>query len=947
MGLARLMFHLVLFSSTCAPLLAANDPLADKGTLDLRHWPFAEQGAITLRGEWNFSWQHLFQPNDLTLPQTAPEEFRFVPGFWTQPDPQGKFFPAYGYASYHLRVLVPAAQEKWALDVSPFFTAGELYINGKKLWSSGKVTQNRQGFAHSMEPTIVFFESDQSAIDININIANYVHPKSGFGRILFGPAKVVAIEKETRTATYTFVMGMIAIMCAYHIGLYLLRRGDRSPLYFSMSCMANGVWTLIATGFIYNLFPNIDSELYWKIFYASWFMGYPAFAIFVKSLFPKEFSSRFVQFCFALSGLGTVWLAFTTFEYNEKAAIVFQVFGLFHFAYMFYAIWRAHRAGRSHARLLMVGMTIYFCAICHDVLASEGLLDHQMISPFGLGIYFGFQSYLLAARFSKAFVDLGVKEAEITELNAGLEQKVEEKTRDIRSILQSIQQGIFMIRRVDQTQLAIHSDYSRYLETMVERGDLSGRDPMDLIFQHADVTAEQKSMTHSILDSSVGEPAIAFEMNSTHLPTEIVYSRPHNQKATWELDWTPIVAKDDSIEKMLVSMRDVTTVRKLQTEALEQQKDLEYISEIVNVTAEQFEKFIIMSRSFLEENRRLIEANQQADKEVVKILFINMHTIKGNARGYKFRKMTGLIHDVEHVYANLLNQSESHWNQTELLRDIKKVEDIINKYHSINSVKLGRASRENEVILERQVVADQINSLSLLDLSGLSHKDKAIIEMTKATFSKVFYSQSIDVFESILSESERLARDLKKDTPTVVIDDPGFGLSLEAQDVLRNIFTHIVRNSLDHGIETAQERIEKGKKPSGKLHLKLDERDHMMVITYRDDGRGLNLHQLRQAGIKRGILESSRLYTAQTIADLIFVAGLSTSSQLSDISGRGIGMDAVQRYIRNVGGDIHLCLIDPSQEQGVYTDFYLEMKFPGHFYSRLELLLSKPEPASA
>jgi hypothetical protein len=912
---------------------AGDPPRAIRGELDLRQWDFAKEGPITLQGEWAFHWEQLLRPQNENAIVPPADTFRQIPGLWNRPDPDGKSFPAHGFATWHLRIQVPADIQSFALDFSQFFTSAEVYANHKQVFQAGQVGTDAESSSHSSKTGIVFFDVQNGILDLVIPMANFVHPKAGFGRIRFAPASVMVAERERRTGIYYWILGTIAIMGVYHLGLYILRREERSTLYFAVSCAINGAFTLVTSGIIFNIFPNFSGELWWEIFYITWFLGYPAFVLFAWSLFPQEFGNWFVMLSKILGYGGTAWVLMTSFEWSDKVAPIFQIYGLFFFAYTAYAVIKAHRRGRPHALIFLTGTSVYFTMIMHDVLAAEGLIDAPLRSSYGLVTFFLFQSFLLAARFSKAFSDLGVKEKEITELNNGLERMVDEKTRDIRSILHSIQQGIFMMRKT-RSGVETHPDFSNYLRQMLRTDDIGGEDPLALIFRRTALTEDQKSMTRSIVEASLGEPALAFELNQGNLPSEIAIQVESDRREVWEVDWTPVLDADSHVDRILVSLRDVTRLRQLQEEAVEQQKELEYISEIVNVSASNFDIFIRMSRALLDENKRLIQANSRLSTEVVKILFINMHTIKGNARGYHFRKMSGVLHAVEHHYAELLSPDNQTWDQTRLLSELHEVEGIIQHYDHINRVKLGRQSQEKHVIMERQVVAEQIESLNLLDLTNLSPKDRVIIEDTRQTFVNVFYSRSLDVLENILGESERLARDLKKDKPIIMIDDPGFSLTLEAQELFRNIFTHIIRNSLDHGIESPQERIHKGKRPSGKLELVLRERDGQLVLRYQDDGRGLNLRLLRDVGIRRGFLPKDQAITRESIAELIFVGGLSTSAELTEISGRGVGMDAVKRYILQIGGDIRIWLDEKGEDAQGYCAFSLEIMIPGRLFSQ-------------
>jgi len=311
-----------------------------------------------------------------------------------------------------------------------------------------------------------------------------------------------------------------------------------------------------------------------------------------------------------------------------------------------------------------------------------------------------------------------------------------------------------------------------------------------------------------------------------------------------------------------------------------------------------------------------------------------MHTIKGNARSYHFRKMIGALHEVEQYYAELLNSRELTWDRTRLLDDLAKARLLIDRYESINRDKLGRNSHENQVLIERSIVADKINSLNMVDLDAMTNKDRKIIEDTQSTFKTLFYDKAVDVLEEILSETERLARDLKKNNPSVQIQDNDFTLTVEAQELFRSIFTHIIRNSLDHGLETPEERIKIGKPPTGKIEITLQQLGAELLITYHDDGRGLNLARLAKLGQEKERLDAGKPLIASEVANLIFCAGLSTSAGVTEISGRGVGMDAVKRYLEDAGGRIHIRLDRPHDSQLDYRPFTFEIRIPQHFFSK-------------
>jgi two-component system chemotaxis sensor kinase CheA len=113
---------------------------------------------------------------------------------------------------------------------------------------------------------------------------------------------------------------------------------------------------------------------------------------------------------------------------------------------------------------------------------------------------------------------------------------------------------------------------------------------------------------------------------------------------------------------------------------------------------------------------------------------------------------------------------------------------------------------------------------------------------------------------------------------------------------------HLVRNSIDHGIEMSDERITKGKKENGSIVLKAFQRGSHVVIEVIDDGRGIDVERIRKKAIQKGLLEADADVEDKEVINLVFSAGLSTKEVASEISGRGVGLDVVKEKISMLGG---------------------------------------------
>ncbi|WP_420549812.1 chemotaxis protein CheA [Curvivirga sp.] len=123
-------------------------------------------------------------------------------------------------------------------------------------------------------------------------------------------------------------------------------------------------------------------------------------------------------------------------------------------------------------------------------------------------------------------------------------------------------------------------------------------------------------------------------------------------------------------------------------------------------------------------------------------------------------------------------------------------------------------------------------------------------------------------------------------------------------ELLADPLTHMIRNSLDHGIETEDERLDVGKTPRATVHLSAEHRGGRIQIDIADDGRGINRERVLGKAIEKGLVPENHQLSPEEVDELIFMPGFSTAEEVTDVSGRGVGMDVVRRNISNLGGRI-------------------------------------------
>jgi len=152
-----------------------------------------------------------------------------------------------------------------------------------------------------------------------------------------------------------------------------------------------------------------------------------------------------------------------------------------------------------------------------------------------------------------------------------------------------------------------------------------------------------------------------------------------------------------------------------------------------------------------------------------------------------------------------------------------------------------------------------------------------------------------------------LARQLGKEVD-LVTEGEGTDLDRSLVEALADPLIHLLRNALDHGLEMPDERVKAGKSRRGTVRLSASQRGERIVIAVSDDGRGMNPEVLKRKAVEKGVIDEAQAarLTENECYELIFRPGFSTAAQISDISGRGVGMDVVKTRVAELGGTLQV-----------------------------------------
>lgn len=240
----------------------------------------------------------------------------------------------------------------------------------------------------------------------------------------------------------------------------------------------------------------------------------------------------------------------------------------------------------------------------------------------------------------------------------------------------------------------------------------------------------------------------------------------------------------------------------------------------------------------------------------------------------------------------------------------------------VNTERLDRLiDMVGELVIAHSVVAqDQIVASDSDLLRKVTHSSKILRELQDISL-----KLRMVPLKSTFQKMNRLVRDIsRKAGKQVAFHTTGDDTEIDRNmvDVISEPLVHMLRNSLDHGVETPEQRRKVGKNPVANVYLRAFQQGGKVVIEIEDDGKGLNTEKIYAKALEKDLVEPNRKYTDHEIHNFIFLPGFSTVDVVTDLSGRGVGMDVVRRSIDKLQGKV-----DVSSSEGMGTLVSLELPF--------------------
>ncbi|MEA3451020.1 MAG: chemotaxis protein CheA, partial [Bacteroidota bacterium] len=271
-------------------------------------------------------------------------------------------------------------------------------------------------------------------------------------------------------------------------------------------------------------------------------------------------------------------------------------------------------------------------------------------------------------------------------------------------------------------------------------------------------------------------------------------------------------------------------------------------------------------------------------------------------------------------------QSLSEIAEEEIHKEKVQYKDIVIKKQRLNRIAVDSDKLDQLMYL----VSELITTNSQLRLKTNSQKYQEIKPYLDKlnNLSNSFRNNAIEIrlvpIKDLAIRFQRLIRDLSKSLNKeieFVTQGENTELDKNTIDMLSEPLMHIIRNCIDHGIQEPEERIKNGKDAKGIIKLSAFHSGNNVFIQIQDDGMGIELEKILIKGLKMGLVEKKSNLSDKEILDLIFLPGFSTAQKLTEVSGRGVGLDVVKQSITDLRGEIEI-----TTEKGLGTSFTIKLQ---------------------
>lgn len=371
---------------------------AKNGVIDLRNQDFKEK--IKLDGEWHFYWNQFIDPKHTNAFKQTVVEF---PKKWNDLTINGKKLPSFGYASYHIKILLPKKHPNLRVTLPDIYCAYNVYLNAELVVSTGRISKTAKGFVPRWQYKAIDIPSEMDTADIVFHIANFVHYKGGVKDSMYiGDKLKVQLDRRKAEAIDLLLTGCLCMGGLFFHGLYLIGNRDKATLLFSLFCIIYS-YRIVGVGnyVLHTLFPDSSWQITVHLEYLSLFISIGLFTLYTKFLYPKDVNFFIIKGICGLCASFAILTILLPAYYFTQLINPFLIVTVMFIAYTFYVYviaLKSKRPGSLYALMSSIALIFSFAlALLHYWNILPQL---QALSFAGYLLFFFLQSLILSHRVS-------------------------------------------------------------------------------------------------------------------------------------------------------------------------------------------------------------------------------------------------------------------------------------------------------------------------------------------------------------------------------------------------------------------------------------------------------------------------------------------------------------------------------------------------------------------
>ncbi|HLP42519.1 MAG TPA: ATP-binding protein [Fibrobacteria bacterium] len=488
-----------------------------------------------------------------------------------------------------------------------------------------------------------------------------------------------------------------------------------------------------------------------------------------------------------------------------------------------------------------------------------------------------------------------------------LDEKVKEGTRHVTNILDNLDSGYLIFN----SEGIIQPGYSRISEEYFGNG-LEGK-------KIEEVLASDEAAWKAVEDwrSVLFQEVLSFKRGAKLGPGS--FDKIPSRHI--ELSYRPIYA-NQKLNGVILIASDKTEERRL---AWKFEMEKERVKAILKIAANPiaFVEFLQESREKTDEMERRLKSETNLLGEIPSVLR-DLHTIKGNSGMYLCNELKDIVHRLEEDLSGALVWGGSGEVKDVLTLGLSVIRESLDKIANENRALIGSHSNESADIRHLALNAAVISELENALLRIMDRKSEVYTMFVDCLLHEPFL-MSLRKYEDLVAE---LAKRKQKRLKPILWQGDSVKARMQPFKGLVASLVHAFRNAVDHGIESPEEREAAGKDPEGSLWVTVEKSGRespMLTVRIRDDGRGIDVKKIRRKIEDRKLLEAGevdRLHDFEVL-QYVFKAGFTLSDTVTEISGRGVGMDAIAYEVEAMHGRTWIESI-----LGAGTELFIEIPVP-------------------